>query len=73
MTIRISSTIYDAMCQLSKSTTNYINKINREFFWKKSNTEKGLPLIACYQVSMLKIRSGKSDPNRTTGTNMRKS
>jgi len=32
--------------QLLKSTTTHLQRINKDFLWKKNNTEKGLPLIA---------------------------
>jgi len=32
--------------ELPKNTTKYLDKCNREFFWKKTNSEKGLSLIA---------------------------
>jgi len=32
--------------QLPASIASDLDRINREFFWKKSNTEKGLPMVA---------------------------
>jgi len=44
--------------QLLKSSTNHLDKLSREFLWKKSNTEKGLPLISWNKVYMLKDKGG---------------
>jgi len=35
-----------------------LDKCNREFFWKKSNTDKGLPLISWDKVCCLKAEAG---------------
>ena len=44
--------------QLPKSTTNLLDKISRDFFWKKTSTEKGLPLIAWDKVCLPKDKGG---------------
>ena len=39
--------------QLPKGTTNFLDKYNSDFFCKKSNIEKGLPMVAldaCYRL-----------------------
>jgi len=38
--------------------TNQLDSINREFFWKRSNAEKGLKLIAWDKVCMPKVKGG---------------
>jgi len=32
--------------QLPKKTTTVLDRVNRNFFWKKSNKDQGLPMIA---------------------------
>ena len=44
--------------QLPQSTSNHINKISRDFFWQKSDTEKGQPLLAWDKVCMPKSKGG---------------
>ena len=40
------------------SISNKIDRLNREFFWKKSNTEKGLPMVAWDTICRPKQRGG---------------
>ena len=50
---------YTMQCfQLPTGVTNNIDRINREFFWKKNNTDKGLPLIAWDRVCKPKESGG---------------
>ena len=44
--------------ELPSSTSKYLDKCNREFFWKKSNTEKGLPLVSWDKACRPKSRGG---------------
>jgi len=39
------------------SNTNF-DQLNREFFWKKNSTDKGLPLVAWDRIRRLKDRGG---------------
>ena len=39
--------------QLPISITTQIDRLSREFFWKKNNTEKGLPLVAWDRICLL--------------------
>jgi len=36
--------------QLSATVTQRLDQVNQEFFWKKSSTEKGFPLVAWDKV-----------------------
>ena len=44
--------------KLPISTAAQIDCINREFFWKKNNVNKGLPLVAWAKVCMPKDVGG---------------
>ena len=44
--------------ELPSNTSKYLDKCNREFFWKKSNTEKVFPLIAGDKVCRPKSIGG---------------
>jgi len=44
--------------QLPSVVANNIDRISREFFWKKHNTEKGLPLVAWNKICRLKQNGG---------------
>jgi len=35
-----------------------IDRLNREFFWMKNNTDKGLPLVAWNGICRPKIEEG---------------
>ena len=49
--------------ELPPNTTQYLKKCNKKLFWKKSNTEKGLPLILWDKVCR---------PNSVGGLGLRK-
>jgi len=44
--------------QLPKAVTTQLDRINKDFLWKKTNTEKGLNLIAWDKVCMSKVKGG---------------
>ena len=44
--------------KLSQSTSKYLDECNTYFFWKKSNTERGLPLIAWDKICLPKSKGG---------------
>jgi len=44
--------------QLPKHTSSHLDKLNRDFFWKKTNTEKGMPLIAWNKFYRPKSKEG---------------
>jgi len=44
--------------QLLAGVANNIDKINREFFWKCFNTDKGLPLVAWNKICRPKQNGG---------------
>ena len=44
--------------QLPNTIATQIDRLNREFFWKKNNTDKGLPLVACDRIFRPKDRGG---------------
>jgi len=44
--------------QLSSTISNNIDRVNRDFFWKKNNTDKGLPLVAWDKVCRPKKNGG---------------
>jgi len=44
--------------QLPISITTQIDRLSREFFWKKNNTEKGLPLVAWDRICRPKDKGG---------------
>ena len=44
--------------QLPTKVTNQLDRINREFFWKKSDSERGLKLIAWDKVCRPKTLGG---------------
>jgi len=44
--------------QLPSAVTTQLDRINRDFLWKKSNTEKGLHLIAWDKICMPKVKGG---------------
>jgi len=44
--------------ELPKAMMNQLDNINREFFWKKSNTYKGMKMIAWDRVCMPKVKGG---------------
>jgi len=41
--------------QLPTAISNNIDRVSREFFWKKFNFEKGLPLVAWIRCVGLRI------------------
>jgi len=45
--------------KLPKSASNTLDGINRDFFWKKSNIEKGLPMVSWDKVCCLKKKKKK--------------
>jgi len=44
--------------QLSCATSRQIDKINRDFFWKKSNSIKGLPMVSWHKIYRPKKSGG---------------
>jgi len=44
--------------QLPASLSSELDRINREFFWKKSNSEKGLPMVAWDKICRPKKLGG---------------
>ena len=44
--------------RLPKTVTTNLDRINKEFFWKKSNMAKGLALVAWDRVCMPKHKGG---------------
>jgi len=44
--------------QLPKTVMNKLDSINREFFWKRFNTNKGMKMIAWDKVCTPKVRGG---------------
>ena len=44
--------------ELPTKASSYLDKCNREFFWKKYNIEKGMPLIAWDKVCRPKSQGG---------------
>lgn len=54
--------------ELPNNTSRYLDKCNREFFWKKSNTEKSLQLITWDKVCMPKSIGGL-EPRKTKAIN----
>ena len=44
--------------QLPKETTHEIEKISRDFFWKKSDDNKGLPMVSWDKVCQPKKVGG---------------
>lgn len=44
--------------ELPKNTTTELDRINREFFWKKSSTEKGLPMVNWDKICRPKVCGG---------------
>ena len=54
--------------QLPKYTSNHIDKLNRNFFWKKSDMKKGLTLIAWDKKCIPKSKGGLG-PRRTEASN----
>jgi len=50
---------YTMQCfQLPSAVANNIDRVNREFFWKKNSTEKGLPLVAWDKICRPKQNGG---------------
>jgi len=44
--------------QLPSATSTSVDQIHRNFFWKKSNTEQGIPLVAWDKVCQPKTKGG---------------
>jgi len=44
--------------QLPSAVANNIDRVSREFFWKKNSTEKGLPLVAWDKICRPKQNGG---------------
>jgi len=44
--------------QLPSAVTSQLDRINKDFLYKKSNTEKGLHLIAWDRICMPKAKGG---------------
>jgi len=54
--IRIIISTYNAMFPIDENTSNYLDKLHREFFSKKYNADKGLSLITWDKVCMQKTQ-----------------
>jgi len=44
--------------ELPRHTSKHLDNYNRDFFWKRSATEQGLPMIAWDKVCMPKVIGG---------------
>jgi len=45
--------------ELPKKPTRLLDKVNQDFFWKKSGIEKGLPMLAWDKVYRPKNQGGQ--------------